>query len=47
LPDYPLPTGIQIISRQGLGRTQVKLNTTDDVTGWTDAWLPDKAHPGR
>jgi hypothetical protein len=43
----PLPTGIQIISRQGLGRTQVRLNTTDEVTGWTDAWLPDKAPPGR
>ncbi len=43
----PLPTGIQILSRQGLGRTQVKLNTTDDVTGWTDAWLPDKAPPGK
>jgi hypothetical protein len=43
----PLPTGIQILSRQGLGRTQVRLSTTDDVTGWTDAWLPDKAPPGR
>jgi hypothetical protein len=41
----PQPTGIQILSRQGLGRTQVKLSTPGDVTGWTDAWLPDKA-PG-
>ena len=38
----PLPTGIQILSRQGLGRTQVKLSAPGDV-GWTDAWLPDKA----
>ena len=37
------PTGIQIISRQGLGRTEVKLNTPDAASGWTDAWLPDKA----
>jgi hypothetical protein len=37
------PTGIQIISRQGLGRTEVKLNTPDAESGWTDAWLPDKA----
>jgi hypothetical protein len=37
------PTGIQILSRQGLGRTEVKLNTPDAASGWTDAWLPDKA----
>ena len=43
----PQPTGIQILSRQGLGRTQVKLSTPGDVTGWTDAWLPDKAPGGR
>lgn len=42
-----LPTGIQILSRQGLGRTQVKLSTPGNVTGWTDAWLPDRAPPGR
>jgi hypothetical protein len=41
------PTGIQIVSRVGLGRTQVKLSTPDDQTGWTDVWLPDKAPPGR
>src|SRR5262245_26878337 len=40
------PIGIQIISREGLGRTQVKLNS-GDVTGWTDAWLPNKAPPTR
>lgn len=42
-----LPTGIQILSRQGLGRTQVKLSSADNATGWTDAWLPDKAPAGR
>ena len=41
------PTGIQILSRQGLGRTEVKLNTPDAANGWTDAWLPDKAPPTR
>jgi hypothetical protein len=41
------PTGIQILSRQGPGRTQVKLSTPGDVTGWTDVWLPDKAPTGR
>jgi hypothetical protein len=41
------PTGIQIVSREGLGRTQVKLNTSSNVTGWTDAWLPDKQPTGR
>jgi hypothetical protein len=38
-----LATGIQILSREGLGRTQVKLNTPGNATGWTDAWLPDRA----
>lgn len=37
------PTGIQIVSRQGLGRTEVKLSTSDNMIGWTDVWLPDKA----
>jgi hypothetical protein len=37
------PTGIQILSRQGLGKTQVKLSGPDNTVGWTDAWLPDKA----
>jgi hypothetical protein len=41
------PTGIQIVTRQGQGRTLVKLNVAGDVTGWTDAWLPDKAPAGR
>ena len=37
------PIGIQILSRQGLGRTEVRLSTPDGATGWTDAWLPDRA----
>jgi hypothetical protein len=41
------PTGIQIISRQGLGRTEVKPTAAGSETGWTDAWLPDKAPPSR
>jgi hypothetical protein len=41
----PQPTGIQILSREGLGRTQVKL--PGNVIGWTDVWLPDKAPAGR
>jgi hypothetical protein len=41
------PTGIQILSRQGPGRTQVKLSAPGDESGWTDVWLPDKAPSGR
>jgi hypothetical protein len=41
------PTGIQIISREGLGRTQVRVKGPGSVSGWTDAWLPDKAPPSR
>jgi hypothetical protein len=41
------PVGIQIVSREGLGRTEVKLSGAGNVTGWTDAWLPDKAPAGR
>jgi hypothetical protein len=41
------PTGIQILSRQGPGRTQVKLSDQGAETGWTDVWLPDKAPTGR
>ena len=33
---------MQIVSREGPGNTQVKLNGLGD-TGWTDVWLPDKA----
>jgi hypothetical protein len=41
------PTGIQILSRQGPGRTQVKLSVPGNATGWTDVWLPEKAPAGR
>jgi len=41
------PIGIQILSREGLGRTQVKLSVPGNVTGWTDVWLPEKAPAGR
>lgn len=41
------PTGIQIVSREGPGRTRVTLTAPDKATGWTDAWLPDKAPPTR
>lgn len=37
------PIGIQILSREGPGRTQVKLKDADSQTGWTDVWLPEKA----
>ena len=32
-------TAVSVVSREGPGRTQVKLS---DETGWTDAFLPDK-----
>jgi hypothetical protein len=41
------PTGVQIISRQGPGRTQVKLSVPGNDVGWTDVWLPEKAPVGR
>ena len=41
------PTGVQIVSRDGPGRTQVQLTAPDNATGWTDAWLPDRAPPTR
>jgi len=36
------PTPIQIIQRYGPGRTQVQV-TGATQSGWTDAWLPEKA----
>ena len=39
------PTGIQIVEREGPGRTEVKLAGADGETGWTDVWLPDKPPP--
>ncbi|MFI4980944.1 MAG: hypothetical protein ACHQIO_11385 [Nevskiales bacterium] len=41
------PVGIQIVSREGLGRTKVKLTAPGNEIGWTDVWLPEKAPPGR
>jgi len=41
------PTGVQIISRLGPGRTQVKLSVPSADVGWTDVWLPEKAPAGR
>ncbi len=38
-----MPTGIQIMQRQGPGRTQVQVTSGTRQVGWTDAWLPDKA----
>jgi hypothetical protein len=41
------PTGIAIVQRKGPGKTEV---TTNDprvpASGWTDAWLPEKAPSG-
>jgi hypothetical protein len=39
------PVGIQIVSREGPGRTEVKLAGQAGETGWTDVWLPDKPPP--
>jgi hypothetical protein len=41
------PVAIQILNREGLGRTQVKLAGPAGETGWTDAWLPAKPPPAR
>ncbi len=40
-------TGIQILTRHGLGSTQVKLNVPGNVVGWTNVWLPDRAPAAR
>jgi len=39
-------TGVNIVSRAGLGRTQVALRDDPKQTGWTDAYLPDR-NPGK
>ena len=41
-------TAITIVQRKSLGRVEVKISNTgaDAVSGWTDAWLPDKAPAG-
>ena len=38
------PTPVTIIQRKGPGRTEVK--ASGPQTGWTDAWLPEKAPSG-
>ena len=41
------PTAISIVQREGPGRVEVKISDAKtDSSGWTDAWLPDKAPPG-
>lgn len=42
-------TAISIVERKGPGRAEVKTSDprSDGVTGWTDAWLPDKSPVGR
>jgi hypothetical protein len=35
------PIAVTILQRKA-GRTQVRFTDTPTVTGWTDAWLPDK-----
>lgn len=41
-------TAISIVQRKGPGKAEVKTSNprTDVVTGWTDAWLPDRAPSG-
>jgi hypothetical protein len=42
------PTPVDIVTREGPGRTEVRLrrktaNAAAGETGWTDVWLPDRA----
>jgi hypothetical protein len=41
-------TAISIVQRKGPGKAEVKTSApgTDPVTGWTNAWLPDKGAVG-
>jgi hypothetical protein len=40
------PTAVSIVQRNGPGRTEVKVTAAPaDDTGWTDAWLPQRAPP--
>ena len=36
-------TAVQIVLREGSGRTQVRLTDQPSTVGWTDVWLPEKA----
>jgi len=39
------PTAIQIVHRAGPGKTEVTLTAQNNLDGWTDAWLPERAPP--
>jgi hypothetical protein len=41
-------TAVSIVQRKGPGRAEVKTSDpkADALTGWTDAWLPDKGKVG-
>lgn len=41
-------TAVTIVQRKGPGRAEVKTSDpkVDPVSGWTDAWLPDKGKVG-
>jgi len=41
-------TAISILHRESLGRVEVQISGAgpNSVSGWTDAWLPDKAPSG-
>ncbi len=42
------PTAVTIVQRKGPGRAEVKTSNpkVDAMSGWTDAWLPDKGKVG-
>ncbi len=44
-------TAVSILHRNGPGRAEVKINDpkadATSVSGWTDAWLPDKSPVGK
>lgn len=40
------PSGITIVQRKGAGQTEVRMTGPQAGSGWTDAWLPDKAPGG-
>jgi hypothetical protein len=39
-------TAITIVQRRGAGQTEVKMTGPQVGSGWTDAWLPEKAPGG-
>jgi hypothetical protein len=40
------PTAITIVQRASPGRTEVRTGDSQTASGWTDAWLPEKAPVG-